>query len=223
MIAIVLWPRASETSSSGTCGRGSGPGSRERAVRDRATSPAGPDALRSSATRKDSRSFSRPRVLLCRPPRPAESSSNVVPKVRFELTRGFPQRILSPPRLPVPPLRPVQQGIAPAGPPKPRLRSPRPDTERRTSPAGSDPISDSWHPRAQPGRATESGPGPTIEDDGELEATSGFEPLNRGFADLPLNHLGTSPRRSWPEGVRPDVRSTAERYGSLPLEDSNLG
>ena len=26
-----------------------------------------------------------------------------------------------------------------------------------------------------------------------LEATSGFEPENRGFADLPLNHLGTSP------------------------------
>ena len=29
---------------------------------------------------------------------------------------------------------------------------------------------------------------------GEVEATSGFEPLNRGFADPPLNHLGTSPR-----------------------------
>ena len=27
----------------------------------------------------------------------------------------------------------------------------------------------------------------------ELEATIGFEPMHRGFADLPLNHLGTSP------------------------------
>ena len=34
-----------------------------------------------------------------------------------------------------------------------------------------------------------------------LEATGGFEPPNRGFADLRLNHLATSPRcwqrRSW--------------------------
>jgi hypothetical protein len=29
---------------------------------------------------------------------------------------------------------------------------------------------------------------------GKMEATSGFGPLNRGFADPPLNHLGTSPR-----------------------------
>ena len=48
-----------------------------------------------------------------------------------------------------------------------------------------------------------------------MEATSGFEPENRGFADLPLNHLGTSPRMS--DGAGAVVLSW------LALEDSNLG
>ena len=38
---------------------------------------------------------------------------------------------------------------------------------------------------------------------GKLEATSGIEPLNRGFADPPLNHLGTSPRTLPPWGGSP--------------------
>jgi hypothetical protein len=41
-----------------------------------------------------------------------------------------------------------------------------------------------------------------------VEATTGFEPVHSGFADRPLNHLGTSPR---------------ETYYWLALEDSNLG
>ena len=34
----------------------------------------------------------------------------------------------------------------------------------------------------------------TYRPEKKLEATSGFEPLNRGFADPCLNHLATSPR-----------------------------
>lgn len=49
----------------------------------------------------------------------------------------------------------------------------------------------------------------------KLEATIGFEPMHRGFADPPLNHLGTSPRGS---GGR-----EATEGSWLALEDSNLG
>ena len=46
-----------------------------------------------------------------------------------------------------------------------------------------------------------------------MEATMGFEPMHNGFADRPLNHLGTSPR------CAPAVPVAMW----LALEDSNLG
>lgn len=85
-------------------------------------------------------------------------------------------------------------------------------------------------PCAAPNQATDRNEGPLIAQravaGSGVEATSGFEPLNRGFADLPLNHLGTSPRRAG-QGNRPidaSGRSGPTLVGPkwLPLEDSNL-
>ena len=39
---------------------------------------------------------------------------------------------------------------------------------------------------------------PSCAHEVSLEATGGFEPPNRGFADLRLNHLATSPRPRFP-------------------------
>jgi hypothetical protein len=47
-----------------------------------------------------------------------------------------------------------------------------------------------------------------------VEATTGFEPVNSGFADHRLRPLGY---------VAPSYAGLADRLGWLPLEDSNLG
>ena len=57
---------------------------------------------------------------------------------------------------------------------------------------------------------------------GKVEATSGIEPLNRGFAALPLNHLGTSPRTQTAREAVSPAGVPAWISDWLPLEDSNL-
>ena len=69
-----------------------------------------------------------------------------------------------------------------------------------------------WVLRPQPGRSRVRRTADDRRVREIVEATSGFEPLNRGFADLPLNHLGTSPRSP-----------LTGSGGWLALEDSNLG
>src|SRR5258706_16154376 len=49
-------------------------------------------------------------------------------------------------------------------------------------------------PRDFKSRASTNSATPAIEAWTRLEATGGFEPPHKGFADLSLNHLGTSPR-----------------------------
>jgi|AP82_1055514.scaffolds.fasta_scaffold280320_1 hypothetical protein len=49
-----------------------------------------------------------------------------------------------------------------------------------------------------------------------MEATSGFEPLNRGFADLRLNHLATSPRCSVRLDFLVDCTTMVPRVGFEP-------
>ena len=50
-----------------------------------------------------------------------------------------------------------------------------------------------------------------------MEAASGFEPLNRGFADLRLGHLATPPRSLCVNIARTKVRGSLERKEPEPL------
>src|SRR5688500_9969415 len=51
-----------------------------------------------------------------------------------------------------------------------------------------------------------------------LEATTGFEPVHSGFADRPLNHLGTSPLKlAGPPGFEPGL--TDPKSAVLPLDE----
>ena len=49
-----------------------------------------------------------------------------------------------------------------------------------------------------------------------MEATTGFEPVDDGFANRSLNHLGTSP-------MRMSIRAKNGAGGEIRTRDPNLG
>ncbi len=97
-----------------------------------------------------------------------------MPGPGFEPGRAFAQGILSPLCLPVPPSRHTERG-------------PHTVAAHRAL----------VKPSAERSRTRERKLGQE-----KMEAASGFEPLNRGFADPSLNHLGTPPLEACPWPTR---------------------